>query len=163
VAIYASDLSRAQETATPIARAHGLPVQLHPGLRERAFGEFQGKTWQELETERPEDARAWRQRVPDFAPGGGESLLQLRERVTATFDEIAARHVGEQIVVVAHGGVLDILYRAAARLDLQDPRTWMLSNAAINRLLWTPQGLSLVGWADTQHLDADARDEDAAA
>jgi hypothetical protein len=56
-------------------------------------------------------------------------------------------------VLVAHGGVLDVLYRIATGQDMQAPRTWQLGNAAINRLLWTPQGFSLVGWADTQHLD----------
>ena len=62
-------------------------------------------------------------------------------------------------MLVAHGGVLDVLYRAATRQDIQAPRTWQLGNAAINRLLWTPDGLSLVGWADTQHLDNAVRDE----
>jgi probable phosphoglycerate mutase len=56
--------------------------------------------------------------------------------------------------MVAHGGVLDILYRAATRLELQAPRSWELTNTAINRLLWTPEGLSLVGWADTTHLQS---------
>jgi probable phosphoglycerate mutase len=74
-------------------------------------------------------------------------------------NELAAQHTGQQIVLVAHGGVLDILYRAAARLDLQSPRTWSLTNTAVNRLLWTPEGLSLVGWGDTSHLDALAKDE----
>jgi 2,3-bisphosphoglycerate-dependent phosphoglycerate mutase len=62
-------------------------------------------------------------------------------------------------VVVAHGGVMDILYRAATKMDLQAPRTWQLNNAAINRLLWTPESLSLIGWGDTSHLDAASRDE----
>ena len=48
---------------------------------------------------------------------------------------------------------IDVLYRLATRQDIQAPRTWQLANAAINRLLWTPDGLTLVGWADTQHLD----------
>jgi len=43
--------------------------------------------------------------------------------------------------------------------ELQAPRTWQLANAAINRLLWTPDGLTLIGWADTLHLDAASRDE----
>ena len=47
---------------------------------------------------------------------------------------------------------MDVLYRAATRLDLQASRTWLLPNTAVNRLLWTPQGLSLVGWADVEHL-----------
>ncbi len=161
-AVYSSDLSRAYHTASAIAAVLALPVQQHSGLRERHFGDFQGKTWGELEDEAPEAALAWRSRVPDFAPGGGETLLQLRERIAVTLDEIAARHAGEQIVVVAHGGVLDILYRLATGLELQAPRTWLVENAAINRLLWTPEGLSLVGWADGGHLD-EAADDDVSA
>jgi len=160
-AVYSSDLTRAHQTASPIARTLGLDVQTHQGLRERHFGAFQGKTWAELEVEEPEATRAWRTRVPEFAPGGGETLLQLRARIEAACNEIAARHPGEQIVVVAHGGVLDMIYRWATRLDLQAPRTWAVENAAINRLLWTPEGLSLVGWADSTHLDHKPLDESA--
>ena len=160
-AVYSSDLERAHQTARAIAARQGLEVRAHPGLRERHFGLFQGKTWTELEVEAPEAARAWRQRLPEFAPDGGETLLQLRARIEAALNEIAARHPGEQIVVVAHGGVLDIVYRWATRLELQAPRTWLVENAAINRLLWTPEGLSLVGWADRSHLDDDTLDESA--
>jgi 2,3-bisphosphoglycerate-dependent phosphoglycerate mutase len=161
-AVYASDLSRAHQTASAIASALGRNVSTHTGLRERCFGVFQGRTWAELEAGWPDDALAWRKRVPDYAPPEGESLLQLRERVLSTLDEIAARHLGQQIAVVAHGGVLDILYRAATRMELQAPRTWELGNAAINRLLWTPEGMSLVGWADRSHLEQDSLDENTA-
>ena len=162
-AVYSSDLARAHQTACAIATALGLAVQSHRGLRERHFGDFQGRTWTELEVEEPEATLAWRSRVPDFAPrGGGETLLQLRERIATTLNEIAARHRGEQIVVVAHGGVLDMLYRLATGLELQAPRTWTVENAAINRLLWTPGGLSLVGWADASHLE-DGSDDDVGA
>jgi probable phosphoglycerate mutase len=162
-AIYASDLSRAHVTAQTIADAAGLAVNTHTGLRERSFGEFQGRTFAEIEAELPEHAHHWRKRTPEWTPpGAGESLIALRERVLATVDALAARHVGEQIVLVAHGGVMDVLYRAATRLDLQAPRTWLLPNTAVNRLLWTPQGLSLVGWADTSHLDDKSRDETSA-
>ena len=159
-AIYASDLSRAHVTAQTIAGQVGLAVATHPGLRERAFGDFQGRTFAEIEAELPEHAHHWRKRTPEWTPpGAGESLMALRDRVLATVDELAARHVGEQIALVAHGGVMDVLYRAATRLDLQAPRTWQLPNTAVNRLLWTPGGLTLVGWADTTHLEGRSRDE----
>ncbi len=58
-AIYASDLSRAWETAQYVARAQGLAVQPEPGLRERRFGSFQGRTFAEPEAELPEQARRW--------------------------------------------------------------------------------------------------------
>lgn len=167
-AVYASDLARARETAAAIARMHGLPLRTHAGLRERHFGIFQGRTWAELEREHPDVVRAWRARVPDFAPPGGESLLALRARVHAAFTELAARHQGAQIAIVAHGGVLDILYRAATGVDLQAPRTWKMGNAAIHRVLWSAdRGFALLAWGDTRHLEevneAGPRDEAAAA
>ena len=159
-AIYASDLSRAHTTAQAIARAMGLAVNTHAGLRERHFGAFQGRTFAEIETELPEHAQHWRKRTPDWTPpDGGESLVVLRERIVKTVNELAAQHPGQLMVLVVHGGVLDILYRAATRLELQAPRTWQLTNTAVNRLLWTPQGLSLVGWGDTSHLEAMGQDE----
>lgn len=159
-AIYTSDLRRAHATAQAVAHTTGAPLTANPGLRERSFGHFQGRTFAEIEAELPEDALRWRKRDPHYAPEGGESLVTLQGRIERTVAALAQRHVGEQVVMVAHGGVLDVLYRLATRQDIQAPRTWQLSNAAINRLLWTPDGLSLVGWADTQHLDNNAlRDE----
>jgi len=70
-----------------------------------------------------------------------------------TAARLAQRHAGGQIVLVGHGGMLDMLYRHAMRLPLQEPRSWPLANAAINRLLYTPEGLTLIAWADTFHFD----------
>ncbi len=162
-AIYTSDLARARDTARAIADSTGQAVQTHEGLRERGYGVLQGKTYAEIDATWPEQAQRWRQRDPLWAPPGGESLLTVRERITRIASELAVRHLGEQIVLVAHGGVLDALYRAATGHDLQTPRSWNLGNAAINRLQWTHEGLTLVGWSDTRHLDDDvALDETSA-
>ena len=141
----------------------GIQVVPHTGLRERGFGMFEGKTFDEIQETWPDHATHWRKRIPDWEPPeGGESLLQLRERVSRTAQALAARHTGEQIVMVAHGGVLDTLYRLATGQEVNSPRTWQLPNGAINRLLWTPEGFTLVGWSDTQHLDHDPADENTA-
>ncbi len=159
-AVYSSDLGRAHETAQAVAQVAGIPVVADEGLRERSFGIFEGKTFDEIHETWPDHAHNWRKRIPEWQPPeGGESLLELRERVTRTMHELAARHPGEQIVVVAHGGVLDTLYRIATGQEVNSPRTWELPNGAINRLLWTPEGFTLVGWSDTQHLDHEAADE----
>ena len=123
-AVYTSDLKRAHATAGAIAGVAGLQPVSHTGLRERSFGVFEGKTFTEIDTLWPDDAQAWRKRVPDWTPQGGESLLVLRERIAGTAQALAERHMGEQIVLVAHGGVLDVLYRIATGQDLQAPRTW---------------------------------------
>ncbi len=155
-AIYSSDLLRARDTARAIADATRRPLHLVAGLRERGFGLFQGKTYAEVEAQHPEEALRWRKRDPEWAPPQGESLLALRERVLDTARTLAARHLDEQIVLVAHGGVMDMLYRAATGMGLQAPRTWNLGNAAANRLLWSSEGFTVVGWSDTSHLDDDA-------
>jgi probable phosphoglycerate mutase len=162
-AIYSSDLRRAFETAQAIAMAPArlaarsptpLQVTPHVQLRERHFGHLQGKTWAQIETDWPEECKLWRGRDPHWAPDGGESLTALRERIRECVNALASQHLGEQIVLVAHGGVMDALYRLATNQSVEAPRTWHLGNAAINRLLWTPQGLSLVGWGDVSHFDA---------
>lgn len=161
-AIYASDLLRAWHTASAIAQTTAAPLVASQNLRERCFGSFEGKTYAELEAHWPEESLRWRKREPDWAPPGGESLLALRERISGTVDALAAQHVGGQMVLVAHGGVLDVLYRLATGQELQAPRSWHLGNAAINRLLWTAEGLTLVGWGDTRHLEEATLDEGSA-
>lgn len=155
-AIYASDLARAYETARAVSRAIGVPVVAHAGLRERGFGIFEGQTFQEIEECWPDLALRWRKRDPDFGPEGGETLRGFYARSVDTAQRLAARHPGQTIALVAHGGVLDCLYRAASRIDLQGPRTWQLGNASINRLLYTTAGFTLVGWSDSFHLEDDA-------
>ncbi|MBL8278808.1 MAG: histidine phosphatase family protein [Pelomonas sp.] len=161
-AIYASDLSRARQTAEAVAAPHGLPVRQDSGLRERAFGRFEGLSWQEIDQGYPEDAARWRRREPDFPVGGGESLLAFSARCLDAARRAAAAHPGQTIALVAHGGVLDCLYRAATRVALDAPRSWQLGNATINRLLATPEGFTLVGWNDDQHLAGLSADDIAA-
>lgn len=151
-AVYASDLRRAHDTARALADATGLAVRLDVGLRERAFGRFEGHTFEEIEAKWPEESVRWRQRDPFFGPPGGETLAGFYQRSVEAAQRLAQAHAGRTIVLVAHGGVLDALYRAATRQDLQSPRTWEVPNASVNRLLWSPEGFSLVGWNDQQHL-----------
>ncbi len=153
-AIYSSDLLRALETAQALGRALAMPVVTDTRLRERAFGVFEAHTFAEIEARWPAEARRWAQREPDFAPeGGGESLRQVQDRCVAAVQALAEAHAGQTIALVAHGGVMDCLYRAATQLDLQAKRSWPLGNASINRLLHNGVGLTLIGWSDTRHLD----------
>lgn len=154
-AIYSSDLLRALETAQAVARGCDQPITSDAGLRERGFGVFEGLSYDEINKRWPEQAERWRKRDPSFGAEGGETLRQFFERGVGAVTRLAALHPGETIAVVSHGGVMDCLYRAAARVALDAPRSWQLGNAAINRLLYTPQGFTLVGWSDTFHLDDD--------
>lgn len=153
-AIYTSDLQRARDTALALGRRLGLDVRDEPGLRERAFGGFEGATFQELQERHPEATLRWRRRDPDFEPpGGGESLEAFFARSVAVAERLARAHPGGSIALFTHGGVLDCLYRAATGQPLQAPRSWVLGNASVNRLLYGGEGFVLVGWNDARHLD----------
>ena len=160
-AIIASDLARAFDTAQAIGRQLGLDVGVDPGLRERCFGIFEGYSYDEIGARWPVEAERWRRHDPDFGPDEGETLRAFDARSIAAATRIAAAHSGRSIAIVTHGGVLDCLYRAAAGIALEAPRSWQLGNAAINRLLYTPRGFTLVGWSDTAHLDDETPLDDA--
>lgn len=151
-AIYSSDLLRARATAEAIAQAQQLPLQLEAGLRERHFGHLEGLTRDEIAQRWPEQSQRWLARDPVFGPDGGETLQVFYDRCVGALGELAQRHPGECIAVVAHGGVLDCFYRAANRIALDAPRSWKVGNATINRLLYSSEGFTLVGWADDLHL-----------
>jgi probable phosphoglycerate mutase len=158
-AIFASDLERAFDTAQALATRLGLPITTDAGLRERGFGVFQGFTYAEIDARWPAEASRWRHHDPDFRPDGGETLREFSARAVAACSRIAASQPGRSIAIVTHGGVLDCLYRAASGIELDAPRSWELGNAAINRLLYTPRGFTLVGWSDTSHLEGKTLDD----
>lgn len=157
--VVSSDLARARETAQAIATFNQCPLTFDAGLRERSFGSFQGMTHLEVAERWPEESARWKSRDPEFSPGDGESLRVFYARCVEATLRIAEAHAGRTVVVVAHGGVMDCLYRAATRIPLDAQRIWSLDNAAINRLLYTDSGLTLVGWNDTSHLVDPALDE----
>ena len=154
--VVSSDLARAQATAQADVEFQRDAVEAGDRLRERSFGRFQGMTHMEVAERWPEQSQRWKSRDPEFAPGDGESLNVFYARCVEATLRIAERHAGKTVVLVAHGGVMDCLYRAATRAPLDAPRTWQLDNAAINRLLHTSSGLTMVGWNDTSHLDLSA-------
>lgn len=154
-AIYSSDLLRAQHTASAVAQAIGQPLILDEALRERHFGRLEGLTQEEVAALWPDEARRWRQRDPAYGPEGGETLQAFYDRSVGAMTRLASQHPGQTIALVAHGGVLDCFYRAANRVAVDVPRSWKVTNASINRLLYSPEGFSMIGWADNRHLEDD--------
>jgi len=159
--LYASDLGRARETASPIAARLGLEVTLEPALRERAYGVLEGCTWAEAERGHPEAYARVAARDAAYVVPGGESAEAFHARVIAAVERIAAAHAGECVAIVAHGGVLGVLYRHAAGLPLDAPRTYALANASVNVLRHADGRLTIERWGDVAHL-ANAPEDDPA-
>ncbi len=152
-AIHSSDLGRALATAEPVAAALGLTVRQDPLLRERNYGLLEGKTFAEILEHHPEEAERLRLRDASHRMPDGESQREFFERVVGAVRAIAAeeeRH-GEDarnVLVVSHGGVLDMLYRAAKGLPLGGQRKWPIPNALINRLEIEDGRFTVKSWAE---------------
>ena len=151
-AVYSSDLLRTRQTAEPIARALGMPLVVEPGLRERSYGLLEGRTHDELRRDHPEVYQRWRAREPDFVPSGGESLRALHVRVERQIRLLAQKHAHQTVVAVTHGGVLDCIYRIAAGMPIEAPRSVELRNASLNRVFWNGQSFSVLSWGEVDHL-----------
>ena len=109
VAIYSSDLLRARETANTLAALTGLEVQLDPRLREIHQGEWQGMLVSEIQ-ERYGEAFQRRKDDPlNVAPPGGETVLQVKERVVDAIEDIVQQHPQERVAVVSHGFALAVI------------------------------------------------------
>ena len=159
-AVYSSELSRAWLTAVPLAERLGLEVIVEPRLSERSFGFFEGLTLDEIAAHHPAEFAHWRARDPAWRMKGGESGQQLIDRVLAALADITVKHAGRTAALVSHGGVLDVVYRAARSLAWHAPREHQMLNAAVNRLTASapPLALAIEQWGDIAHL-REPRDE----
>jgi probable phosphoglycerate mutase len=159
-ALYSSDLLRARQTAGPIAAALKLGMRLVPALRERHFGRCEGLTLEEILVRFEDDARAIERHDPDYAfPGQGESRRQHHERIVGCVSGLAKAHTGETIVVVTHGGVLDVIFREAQKLPLETPRNYPIPNAGINWISIQDGMWTIESWGDAEHLQMPRHDK----
>ena len=139
-AIYASDLQRAQATALAIAARHSCPFVAEPRLREISFGAWEGLTYAEITARDPAGLAAWEEDILENAPPGGETLNQLAGRVQTVMDELLRAHAGETLLLVAHGGPLQVLLCLAMGLPPEKYWQFHLSPGSLSEIAVYPQG-----------------------
>jgi broad specificity phosphatase PhoE len=120
--VYASDLSRARETAEIIARRLSRPLEVDPRLREVHVGGWSGLTMDEIDSRYPDDVARWRAGDPEHTFDGGETYAEMGERVVTAVEEIAERYPGERVVVVLHGGPIRSVLAHAAGITYEEQR-----------------------------------------
>jgi len=149
-AIVSSDLSRAHETARAIAAHHGLEVESDPRLREFAFGEWEGLTWDQIVARFPVARDMAFSSVRAYRPTGGEAFGAVRARVAQALD--AYRDREGTVAFVTHAGalhaLLDIL--VSGDVDLSGVR---LTPASITRIAMDSPRPRLMSLDDVRHLD----------
>lgn len=156
-AVYSSDLSRARETAEAIMQGRTCPLVLDKRLRELHMGAISGLTIEES-----------RQKFPEFhaqlaadpygvrRPGGGESRLDLRNRMASALDDIYERHKDGRVAVVAHGGSINAVLGIASQ-DGSWPRL-VVENCSVTVIERDDSGWRTVEVNVCDHLSALAED-----
>jgi 2,3-bisphosphoglycerate-dependent phosphoglycerate mutase len=138
-ALYSSDLRRAAQTARVIGAALRLEVQLHRGLREICFGEWEGQTPAEIRQCYPQIIAERHQHPLDTRSPGGETDREVARRVAAAADEIVRAHPVGPVLVVSHGRALALLTCLACGYPLETVQQHGLENAIPRVVEWRNQ------------------------
>ena len=150
--VYASDLLRARQTAQPVAQHLHLDSISEPALREQSFGTVDGMRVDDIKAQHPQAWEGWLRFHEDYCMPGGETTRAFHARVLDAVNRLVARHRGETLVIVTHGGVLDMIYRTARSLGLNGPRQSDIPNAGLSRVRVHESGIDILSWADVSHL-----------
>lgn len=155
-AVYSSDLDRSRYCAKLIAEAHDLRVSTHESLRELHIGDWEGRTWAELQKAYPNDWQARLQDLVNFQVPGGESLQDAADRIRPTIKQILAKHPGGDIALVAHGGVNRVILMDAIGAPLQQAFSLEQDFGCLNIIDYFASGNSVVKLLNsTAHQDMD--------
>lgn len=153
-AAYCSDLSRVVGTAEQIMQGRDIPLNKREGLREKSFGNLEGMTFKELRERHPDVYKKIFEEDIHFAPDGGESDLEVHNRVKEVADELLARHANSEgnILVVAHGGSLRALIVSLMRMRTEYMWRLRIANCGISVVSVMDSGATLDLLNDTNHL-----------
>lgn len=143
-AVYSSDLDRSQYCADLVAEAHGLSNSPDPALRELHIGDWEGRTWAELQEAYPDDWRARLNDLVNYKVPGGESLQDAADRIRPCVQKALAQHQGKTIVFVAHGGVNRIVLLDAMGAPLEQAFSIEQDYGCINIIDYFADGQSVV-------------------
>lgn len=151
-AFYASDLSRAMETACIVAEGRGVPVVPVPALRELNFGVWEGMTYREILAGYRDMAERWYSDPSGITIPNGETFEILKERSYHIIRELVAHHPGQTMLVVSHGGTIRAIICAVLGLDIKSIWSFRQDNTAVNVIDFYEQRAVLSLLNDTHHL-----------
>lgn len=157
--VYASPLSRTQETARIVAKPHAKEPIARDGLREIDHGRWEQMTRSEVEAKYADEYAAWEADPFTFAPVGGESGLLVMARSLPVIREIVLAHPGKTVAVVSHKATIRLVLACLLGIDARGYRDRLdQSPACLNVVDFKdPVHARLVTFNDTSHYSARPR------
>ncbi len=141
--IISSDLSRASATADAIQTSQ-TRLPHNPDLREINFGTWELRSHADIEAEDPDNIRAYWETPGEVRPPGGESWHEVCNRVDQAIDHLMQTHPGQDLIIVAHFGVILTQLQRALRLDTDATFAHRIDNLSVTELTrhgpdtWSP-------------------------
>jgi 2,3-bisphosphoglycerate-dependent phosphoglycerate mutase len=157
-ALYTSDLQRARQTANAIENLYQVTAIADINLRERHLGALQGLSLSDAPQANPELWKIHLSRDLHHDMDGGESILQFSQRIWNALESLCLQHVGETIVLVSHGGAIDMMYRLACNQPLEAEKIVAVPNASLSWISHDGNAWKVERWADTSYLQKNALD-----
>lgn len=117
-AIYCSPMKRTQATAAPIVQATGVAPQLRDGLKEINYGDWEGRTQDDVKESLCEDYYAWMTEPSWNPPTGGETAVEISNRAMAVMAEIEEKYTDGNVLIVSHKATLRIILCSLLGIDL---------------------------------------------
>jgi broad specificity phosphatase PhoE len=117
-AIYSSPMKRTIATASPLASAVGLPLNLRDGLKEINYGEWEGKSVAEVSAAYHDEYLRWTADPAWNPPTGGESAVVIASRALAVIEEIKHTFSDGNVLVVAHKATIRIILCGLLGIDV---------------------------------------------
>ncbi|MDW7675732.1 MAG: alpha-ribazole phosphatase [Bacillota bacterium] len=151
-AIYASDLSRAYQTAEYIAVKHNKEVKKSALLRELNFGIWEGLTFKEINQQHQDLATNWYKDPINLQIPNGELFADMQKRVLEFIDYLKANYTKDTIVIVSHGGTIRTIICSLLGIDLKKMWSLKQDNTAVNILDFYDDHVVLSLLNDTHHI-----------
>ncbi|MBR5572242.1 MAG: GNAT family N-acetyltransferase [Oscillospiraceae bacterium] len=151
-AVYSSDLFRARTTAKAIYEAKGLPLHLEPAFREIHMGIWEGRLWQELNTEFEEQMFCFNRKLDGYGVEGSETCRQVLDRFLPALERVAKTHDGQTVAVFSHGAAVRMVLGTLQGLPLSEVgETPHGDNTAVALLEYDNGKFSIVYMNDNSH------------
>lgn len=151
-AVFSSDLKRAVETAQAISRPRGVPLYPEKAFREVDFGTWEGRAWDDLAAEQPEQVENFNEHLEKFQAPGGETAAMLLRRFMPALERIVKEYEGGTVAIVSHGLALRIVLGALRGLSPAEIRSLHGPNTAVSLVEWEGEKPTVVYQDDGSHV-----------
>ena len=135
--IYSSESTMCLETVEKLSRDLGIEIKIEKDLKEKSFGIYDGKNWEDIIKESPNLKKYRKKKIEILGVPNQESTKQVEDRMFKVMEKIAEENLGQNVVVVSHGVAIETFLRAVVGIPYSEEKDkYFQKNCAINLIIY---------------------------